>query len=276
MKTTIYYFSGTGNSLAAAKKVSSRIKKSAIIPISKAFSQKEFIESSETVGFVFPMYYLGMPDIVIRFIKKLDMSKVAHIFTIITRGVDTPFAGGAMAQIEKELHDKGKRLDAGFYLTMGDNFILYWWDSTAEDVLMRRLSEMEPKLDRIIESIINRENTIEKNITDRLFPIAKHLPLLGSNYYLRNTYKQDKYFYSDDTCNGCGICEKVCSVKNIKLKAGKPQWLHNNCQQCLACLHFCPSTSLQFTKRFIQFGNDTRRMKRYRHPHISVKDMCLD
>ena len=80
-----------------------------------------------------------------------------------------------------------------------------------------------------------------------------------------NVYGFDKSFYAEDTCTSCGICVKVCPVNNITLEEGIPQWQHK-CQQCLACINFCP-------EKCIQFGDKTLKTQRYHHPEITVKDL---
>jgi MinD superfamily P-loop ATPase len=81
----------------------------------------------------------------------------------------------------------------------------------------------------------------------------------------KNVNESDQHFLADENCNNCGICEKVCPVNNIILVEGNPQW-HHKCQQCLACINFCPENAIQYGKRTIGRG-------RYHHPDITVKDL---
>jgi len=75
----------------------------------------------------------------------------------------------------------------------------------------------------------------------------------------------DKKFFADGRCDSCGICAKVCPVDNIKMLKGKPSWNHK-CQQCMACLHWCP-------KEAIQYGKMTRGRRRYHHPLIKLNEI---
>ena len=74
-------------------------------------------------------------------------------------------------------------------------------------------------------------------------------------------------FKSEKCCTACGICEKVCPVSNITIANGKPAW-HNRCQQCLACLQWCPAEA-------IQYGKSTEGRTRYRHPQSKAQDFLM-
>ncbi|OQA89836.1 MAG: ferredoxin [Elusimicrobia bacterium ADurb.Bin231] len=83
----------------------------------------------------------------------------------------------------------------------------------------------------------------------------------------RNLSKSDINFYADKKCTGCGKCELVCPVNNIKIISGKPEWQHK-CEQCMACLQWCPEEA-------IQFGKKTVSRKRYRHPETGFADFIM-
>lgn len=75
----------------------------------------------------------------------------------------------------------------------------------------------------------------------------------------------DKSFWINSNCNTCGICKSICPSKNIELKDGKPLWKHQ-CEQCLACIQWCP-------KQAIQYGKKTEKRKRYTNPYVSIKEL---
>lgn len=102
---------------------------------------------------------------------------------------------------------------------------------------------------KLYKSHLQRQAGIEGK-TD--LPIDEIVPLM------------DKNFKCDERCNGCGICEKICPVKNIKMLKLMPSWEHH-CEQCFACLQWCPQSS-------IQFGIKTEG-ERYHHPDIKLSDL---
>jgi ferredoxin len=75
----------------------------------------------------------------------------------------------------------------------------------------------------------------------------------------------DKDFWVNEKCNGCAVCERICPVRNIAMRDGKPAWQHH-CEQCMACLQWCP-------REAIESGRLTPGRKRYRHPDIRPADL---
>jgi len=72
-------------------------------------------------------------------------------------------------------------------------------------------------------------------------------------------------FESNEKCDGCGICKRICPVNNIYMKEDKPKW-NDHCAGCMACLHWCP-------KQAIQPGSINLKIKQYHHPEVELSDM---
>ena len=73
----------------------------------------------------------------------------------------------------------------------------------------------------------------------------------GFNKFARST----KAFFTEDSCNGCGLCARNCPAGTISLMNGKPAW-GRQCYQCLRCIHECP-------QKAIQYGKGTEKRGRY-------------
>ena len=52
MGTTIYYFSGTGNSLKIARELAEKIEDSILIPIAKVWDLENLESTSKKIGFI--------------------------------------------------------------------------------------------------------------------------------------------------------------------------------------------------------------------------------
>jgi len=71
IKTIIYYFTGTGNSLAAAKSICTHLGDCELVSIaSLAGTSGEIQPGADRVGIVCPVYDFGLPSIVAEFVQK--------------------------------------------------------------------------------------------------------------------------------------------------------------------------------------------------------------
>lgn len=76
-------------------------------------------------------------------------------------------------------------------------------------------------------------------------------------------------FYADSDCTSCGLCEKICLSKKIKMTDGKPVWQKNiQCYYCYACFNYCPVQSILIKDAY------TEKNGRYHHPEISAMDVA--
>ena len=73
-------------------------------------------------------------------------------------------------------------------------------------------------------------------------------------------------FMTDDTCNSCGLCQKICPTNSIKMVNDKPVW-SKTCEQCMRCVNYCPEKSI-FQK---YYGNSIKDKNIYRMPDYGSK-----
>ena len=121
MKTIIYYFTGTGNTLAAARALAEELGgDTKLIPLRRAMHYGGYTPESDAVGIAFPVHFLDMPAIVRQFVFNILFSGTPYIFGLATCG-ERP--GGALFRLQELLEEKGYSLSAGFALVMPENFI---------------------------------------------------------------------------------------------------------------------------------------------------------
>jgi ferredoxin/flavodoxin len=258
METTIYYFTGTGNSLKVAKELYQKLSSCELIPIVKYQGLENFESISENIGFFFPLYYSGLPKIVLDFLKELDVNKSKYFFACVTSAEDLNVY--PLQQIERLLKAKGKRLNAGLLVNMPNNYII-GYNITPEKVQIDFFEKAKEEIDKFAEIVKNGKVNLESSVFKKDVGRSEKV----NEWFQAEVNNLDKSFHVDDTCTGCGVCEKVCPVKNIVLREGIPQWQHK-CQQCLACINFCPEKSIQFEEKTLKTG-------RYHHPEILLKEI---
>jgi len=256
LSATLYYFTGTGNSLWAARKLCERLGQAEVVSMVKALKNKDISPSTDTVGFVFPLYFCGIPDIARRFVDRVDLSKTDYVFAVVTRGLTS---GVVFSLIDGLLARKQKKLASAFYLTMPDNYIPNI-EPPSPPKTKKILDNASQSIGKIARVVRDKTNTSPR---DSLF-----WKLVGKSTYMnwvRDVHTKDRFFNVNDDCNSCGICSKVCPVSNIIIADGKPLW-QKQCEQCMACLQFCP-------RKAIQFSTKTLKRTRYHHPEVTVKDI---
>lgn len=259
MKNTIYYFSGTGNSLYVAKKIQEKLGDTELVHITAELRDRSVSIETDVLGFVFPVYAWGPPVIVAEFIKHINVRKSGYIFVVATN------AGGpenTLKRVEKLLKNKGLATDSAFSITMPANYIL-GMNPPLQEESQKIINAADSKLSEMLTAIAEKRPTAVPGATTLLGMIKS---TLGHSGFAMMMNKQDKKFFSSNKCTGCGICEKLCPAENIRLNTEKkPVWQHH-CELCLACINWCPEHA-------IEAGEATAQRNRYHHPEIKVSEL---
>jgi len=256
-KNIIFVFSGTGNSLWAAKKISEELENCKIISMG-LHKKYTLMDEYDSIGFVYPTYYRGIPAKVEDFVVQTDFQKNqnAYFFAVATCGsIDT--ACNATVQMQNLLKRKGNSLSYAEKLDMFSNYIIFYdMRNTVEEEARQSARDLEP----IIANIKKRTVNLAKS---RIKPF-EHLIYKGFVHFAPH---MDKNFNVSDACIHCGICQKVCPVNNIDFGRDKKPYFKHHCEQCLACIHTCPVKA-------INYKNKTQSRKRYTHPDVSWKELA--
>jgi ferredoxin len=256
METTLYFYTGTGNSLWAARKIGSLLNPAHLIPISR-HPKASFRCTSQCIGLVFPVHIWGLPPPVVDFVSRLKTDPGSYLFAV---AVNAGQVAATLLQLQELLRTNHLRLSSGFSLELPSNYIV--WRGAVSVEKQRKIFEAATQKMESIASIVRlrEERPPEKG------PFWQN-PFFSWTY--RKTFphisKMDKSFSVDEKCNACGICARICPAQNIHLTGEKPFWQHR-CEQCFACIQWCPEEA-------IQHGKNTKNKKRYHHPEISLKDM---
>ncbi|MDR1250517.1 MAG: flavodoxin domain-containing protein [Treponema sp.] len=123
MGNIVFYFSGTGNSLRAAKTIARELENGEIVSMARPF---DLTKKYDNIGFVYPTYFWGLPKKVIEFVENinLDHNRDAYYYAITTYGGS---AGNAIYQLyELLLNRKGIKLHYGQKLRMFSNYVILY------------------------------------------------------------------------------------------------------------------------------------------------------
>ena len=257
----IYYFSGTGNSLWVARKISENLPDAELIPITKDLSVElaedaETPQNIESIGLVFPVYMFKPPRVVFDFLCKIPKAK--YIYAAVTCGM---MPGKVLTVINNQLHKTENALSAGYIVPLVTNFI-FLPKTKSDKGIEKAFKRAEIKAQTIAENTKNQISQFDKETSILL---SAPMSYLIYNPIYRRIPKLDKQFSVNDKCNNCGTCRDVCPIGNIKITTTKPVFLHN-CEMCFSCINWCPKNAINWTPV-------TKNRTRYHCKTISKDDI---
>jgi MinD superfamily P-loop ATPase containing an inserted ferredoxin domain len=244
----VLYFTGTGNSLSVAKRFDAEL-----LSIPKMKHQERYEFSDDAIGFIFPCFMYDVPPLVKEFLKKAELD-CEYTFAIFTCGEKLMAAPHRM---KKFLAGIGKEFDYINGIVMTDNYIPMFEQS--EQVEKLEGKDVNGQIVKVIEDIENRVRYVpDVRFTDRIL-VTMMQPfrsvILGNKFSRR--------FLTDDQCNKCGTCVKVCPSGNISVD--DTVHFHDRCETCLACIHLCPRNAIHLKKE--------KSSVRFRNPDVTVNEI---
>ncbi len=253
----IYYFTGTGNSRAAAMQLSKHLQDDvSFIPHVDPLNEKA---KAERIGFVFPVYSWGVPPLIIDFINRLGedfwmevQERQIPIWIVMSCGDEVALAP---EMIIKALRRYGvEPLSIWSVIMPNDYVLLPGFDVDSKELENEKLSAAPGRLEEVANGIKEGRKTLDVTrgsipwLKSRLvYPLFKRWGI------------SPRQWQASDECISCGICAKRCPFSNIAMdSSGRPKW-GLDCCSCLACYHSCP-------KHAVQYGKATRKKGQYYHP----------
>lgn len=278
MEKILYYFSATGNSLKLAQDYSLKTG-ATLVNIASVVNNLDESASIETeadvIGIIVPVYFCGIPKIVSTFLEKLVIkSKNPYIYGVVTYG---GFKGSALNQIAYQLCKNNTKLNYGASVkTVGTYIKMYDIDQLKNK---EKLEKAEIKSEKILADIKTQKNKV---VLGKIDLISKFI----YRKYLKECENNSANFVVDNSCIGCGLCSSLCPTKNIKAAPGAQVFspceaenetaekavtffrpgFSNKCQQCFACVHWCPQKAIHYTEK-------TRGKNRYHNPSITMEEI---
>jgi ferredoxin len=256
MNTEIHCYSGTGNSLWAARRLASELG-GARVSLLRTLPPGPVPVSADAFGLVFPVHIFGVAGPIRRLLARLEVPAGTYVLAL---AVNAGMSARSLPTLKAWLARRRIRLAAGFSLALPSNY-LPWGGPGSPEEQSAQFDAARLRLAEIAEVVRER----------RELPVERGpflLSLLLSGIYQATSplvARMDRSFRADPSCTGCGICAKVCPAGNITLADGRPQWRHR-CEQCLACLHWCPEAA-------IQYGRNTAGRPRYHHPEVTLQQI---
>lgn len=289
MDIEMYYFSGTGNTLAVASEIARKIV-AKLIPVQKVMNEGRITVTAQNIGVVFPSYLAGIsgvPLIVERFLRKITNIETLHIFAICTcGGYESVNAIPTLFTFSRIVRSCGGKVSVEYSVRLPMNNL----DYDHIPIPIERDSEViisrsKKKIFIICDCILRKKGTSHKGIKTLFFLLLKPPFRLMQKSVIRSLLETarepvdskleypelipltDKSIAVGENCTGCGTCARVCPVKNIQIVNGRPLFQHK-CEMCFACDEWCPLDAIHHWGRSPGV--------KYHHPDIRLSDMLVN
>jgi Pyruvate/2-oxoacid:ferredoxin oxidoreductase delta subunit len=261
MQAKVFYFTGTGNSLAVARNIVDELDDAELISIPSVVNGNINADAS-IIGLVFPVYIWGMPNMVVDFVSKLNITEGQYVFAVTTCAGQP---GETLVQLQKMLQKNNTDLNAGFAVREAPNTIQKDNIFIKIAMLIERNSKTsrsgKERLSEIVDIIKNKEGHKPETSSMLLNKFGNFVYRMAMDRI--NTMGQ---FWADEKCNLCLNCQRTCPSNNIEIVNDKPHW-NQDCEFCQACIQWCP-------KEAIHIKNEDLN-RRYHNPEIKVKDIMM-
>ena len=243
---TVFYFTGTGNSLAVAKRIGGTL-----VSIPQVVDSDNLHYKDDAIGVVFPIYWWTLPKMVRRFLDRVKF-ETDYTFAIGTYG---SLPGAAMLNLQKRARKNGCRFDYANHLLMLDNYLPVFEMGAQVKKLPNK--KVEEKTAKIVNDVNNRKH-MQATASLGLRVISA---ITGA---ARNpTGKNTKKYIVNSQCNKCSTCAKVCPSGNITVT--DRVCFADKCEVCFACLHLCPQSAMHHKSQ--------KSDKRWINPEVSLNEI---
>lgn len=209
----VIYFSGTGNSRYVAELFCNEYDEGA-----KAFSIEDdditqVVKNEEMLVFAYPVQYSTVPKILRDFIiENNELWESKKVFVIATMGL---FSGDGAGILGRLLLQYGAEVIGGLHLKMPDS--------------------------------IGDEKVLKpgKPTQEGIGVLYRMAGFFGQRLYFGHKTKNysNKLRVDEDKCIGCGKCEKLCPMNNIKI-VDKKVVQNNQCTMCYRCINNCSKQAM--------------------------------
>ena len=236
----ILYYTGTGNSEFVARALADLLDDESVnlLPYIREKKDGNF-RSEKPFVIVFPVYLSTIPVVVKDFLLRSVFEGNKHFYFFATCASSAGASPNEAIDILKK--DPEKLFMGCVKVVMPQNYIMLF-KMTEPEEQQRRYEQAGNDLKEWAE-LIRAGKPLETQKTSGLeYAMTKTVAVLY-NKMGTGTGK----FRTNDSCVGCGLCEKMCPMNNIKMENGKPRWI-GKCIHCMACINRCPKQAVEAGK----------------------------
>ena len=235
--TDLYVFSGTGNTLRAARAMAERLGERGIetrlLPMERSDPAK--VDLDRTLGLACPVSAQSTYPLVWDFARRLPQAVGTEVFLVDTLQM---FSGGILGPMRRCLAQKGYRPLGALEIRMPGNLFRKRLVPEAEErVIQAGLEKARAFADDLAAG---RTTWRPGRVWEWLFYGCMR-SAYGSGFMSRAA----RFNVKAESCTKCGLCQRLCPVGAIRMGSdGLPQW-GPSCNVCLRCFSYCPTGAIR-------------------------------
>lgn len=249
MNALIFYFSGTGNTKMVAEKYAEALKgNGATVTLCALPAEQNGIASAsdyDTIGIGYPIHAFNAPKIILSLCKSLPkIEKTAarkKVFIFKTSGEPVRMSDASSLKMRSLLKRRGYTVTNEYQYIMPYN------------IIFRHSDGMANKMWETAKALIPVD---AKEITDGVSRLPKKIFMGGFVAWILRAEHWGAhiigklYSVKKKKCVGCGLCERVCPVHNIKIVrradgSVKKIKFGGKCIMCMRCAFLCPKSAVE-------------------------------
>ncbi|MCK5845578.1 MAG: EFR1 family ferrodoxin [Victivallales bacterium] len=232
-KVDIYCFSGTGNTLMAARRMES-VFTDAGLQVVLRMIPCDFVapEAGTLCVFAFPVYEQSIPAFAYDWLAGIPRLGASVPVCVLTTMAGK--SGFVKTPLRCLLAERNFSPVAVREILMPPNYLLPQSKRKMAVVLRRGLRDASEFAKEIFDGTVVWPPP--SRIVAALFPFVRFAGRLFTRLF--------SGFHSDTSCVKCGLCAGLCPVDNISASENGMVW-GRNCQLCLRCVNFCPHNAVR-------------------------------
>jgi NAD-dependent dihydropyrimidine dehydrogenase PreA subunit len=235
----IYTFSGTGNTMLAAKSIKKELSMldiiADIVEISNPYQLDKQPSDYDIVGIGYPIHAFNCPKIVIDFIKSLSISEKKYTFVFKTSGEPFKFNYASSYILKRALIKEGLDINTEMHILMPYNIVFRYKDELVKQMLKYMYAMTKVLAIKISKAEQDmRKFNIRQIILSYVFRIQWGGAILNGRIYCINKKR----------CTDCDLCVKNCPSKNIYRDKNNKIKFDSACTMCMRCAMDCPENAI--------------------------------
>lgn len=237
----ILFFSGTGNSKYAAKRLAVLLNDTVadLFGSIRAGTPSKIVSDKPYI-IVTPTYAWQIPRLVRDWFLASELSGAKEVYFVMTCGGSIAGAGKRNAELCQK---KGLTYKGTAAVVMPENYIAMF-SAPEKEKALAIVEKAEPVIDNIAAKIRAGETLPEGRA------LAGGLISGPLNRFFYAVTVKDEPFTVSSACVHCGLCQKLCPTANITVMDGKPHW-YGNCTHCMACICHCPAKAIEYGSKSV-------------------------